>query len=599
MMKVWDAYGRVGEIPREEWRTKVLPVNFQNAWNNADQLSSLINNALNDGFVPDCLEPARQLHRIDSNAQRGTTYLAVILIQLKAFDEAEKVITSTLQKHGDDGVLLTNLAKAQSGKGDEALAERTLWRALEIDPNLDNGLMWYSAIHRERGGENAGQEAFRRVAALPGSWRAQLWLARAALGARQPDQALALYRESLSKVGKPVPTDLLQQISGDLGNAGYLPEILQIVAPHFDPAAHGIQVGNNLIKANLDLGQFAAARRVLDQLYAQKRPDWEQLLSYWDTELTKARISLGTNEDKPPQVSLLTIAGPIWLKPESPAAKLFPTKSEESIVIGFLGCTSEIATNSKRIQHQMSDTPGRLSRAIPLFLAEQIQFGNTARPQTFIPWISGETPGFVLSGGAWSDEEAANHTRQGEIKCDYVVTIHLKPIPEPWTAELRLIRTIDAKCLGTLSGSFLSAKPEERIPALAQQLLSLLGEQAEVESVPCAPLYHFPPGPHFAYYLLRLEQLLAVRCGSMDGVSATFLSGEREIIGGNLQLCLDLPQNAAVRILLAQTLLAMKKARPEVISEFKDKVALLQKEYPLSEPAHATVQQIIGEAFTV
>src|SRR4051794_21937136 len=137
MMKVWDEYGRVSEIPREQWRTQVLPINFQRCWTKPDELANLIQSALNDGFIPDCLGPARQLHRIDPQPKRGATFLAVILLQLKKFEEAEKVITEAMRKHGEDGTLLTNLAKAQNGKGDAALSERTLWHALETDPNLD------------------------------------------------------------------------------------------------------------------------------------------------------------------------------------------------------------------------------------------------------------------------------------------------------------------------------------------------------------------------------------------------------------------------------------------------------------------------------
>src|SRR6185369_8004214 len=117
-------------------------------------------------------------------------------------------------------------------------------------------------------------EALRRLAELPGSWRAQLWLAREALKSRQLDEALTLYRETLSSAAKPVPGDLLQQMSGDLGNAGHLPELLQLTESHFDCGKHGLQVGNNLIKAHLDLGQLEAARRILDQLYGLKRADW-------------------------------------------------------------------------------------------------------------------------------------------------------------------------------------------------------------------------------------------------------------------------------------------------------------------------------------
>jgi hypothetical protein len=408
-----------------------------------------------------------------------------------------------------------------------------------------------------------------------------------------------LYQEALGRVVKPVPWELLHQMSGDLGNAGHLPEILQLVEPQFDAQSHGLLVGNNLLKARLDLGQMDAARRILDQLYAVKRPDWKEHLSYWDTELAKARLAVNAKDSKElTNVALLTIDGPVWLKPDSPAAELFPAKSAEATTIAFLVCSTEIATNSKRVQQQMADTPGRLSRALPLFWAEQVEFGSEARAQTLVPWVADNAPGFVLGGVPWKDEDAANYARQGEIKNDYIVTAHLKPNAEPWAMDVRLIRTIDAKCLGTLSGSFPSAKPEEGIPALAQQLLVLLREQAEVEPVPDPPLYQVPGAPHFAYYLLRLEQLLAVRCAGMDGVPSGFLSGEREIIDGNLQLCLDFPQNVGARILLAQTLLAMKKPRPDILPEFKDKLLLLQKEKPLPEPAHGVVQRMLNEVLT-
>src|SRR5436190_9306803 len=374
MLKAWDEYGRICEIPREEWRTKVLPLNFRNTWNKPDELAALINNALNDGFIADCLEPARQLHRIDPQRKRAINLLAFVLLKLDQLDESEQILTQTIKEHGKDCLLLNNLAKVHHGRGNQALVESTLWESVELDPNLENSFGWYVAVHRERGGEETAVEAMRRVASLPGSWRAQLWLARSALKARQLDQALSLHREALARAGKPIPSDLLQQISGDLGNAGHLPEILQLVEPHFDAATHGLLVGNNLIKAHLDLGQLDSARRVLDQLYALKRTDWKEHLSFWDTEIAKTRVATTGERKEPIQVAMLTIEGPIWLRPSSPAAELFPRKSTDATGVAFLGCAVEIATNSKRIQHQMADAPGRLSRALPLFLAEQIEF---------------------------------------------------------------------------------------------------------------------------------------------------------------------------------------------------------------------------------
>ncbi len=596
MIKVWDDYGRVGEVSRETWRTQVLPHNFQQTWNDSDKLATLIHSALNDGFIADCLEPARQLHRIDHDAKRGATYLAVILLQLKQFAEAEKVVTEALQQHGEDGTLLTNLAKAQSGKGDSALAERTLWHALEVDPNLDNGLMWYQAIHRDRGGEAAAEAAFERVATLPGSWRAQVWMARSALQARNLPRAMNLYHSALACVTRPAPTDLLQQISGDLGNAGHLPEILQLIGPQFDPVAHGLSVGNNLIKAYSDLGQLDAARRILDQLYRQKRGDWKESLAFWDTTLAKAALEYREPPKEVPPVTMLCISGPVWLKAESPAAELFPTKSQEVPTVALIGSAIEVITNSKRPQHQMADTPGRMSRALPLFLAEQLEFRSNLRTQTLIPWIQGKTPAFALCGLPWEDDNASALARQSEIKSDYVITIFLKPNSEPWSAELRLVRTIDANLLGNVCGTLSPSHPEEGVKTLVGKLLELLGQHIELHGIAPDASYQVPTAGWFPNYLLRLEQLLAVRCAAMDGMPLGFLNGEREILDGNLQLCLEYPQNLNLRILLAQTLLAMHTARPLVVGEYAETIARLQKEQPLPEPAHSVVQRLLKDA---
>ncbi|MEQ1852062.1 MAG: hypothetical protein ABMA01_10770 [Chthoniobacteraceae bacterium] len=551
---------------------------------------------MNDGFRADVVDAARQLYKIDTDVVRGACVWGIVLMEEDRLDGAEKVFRDFISRHGEAGVILTNLAKVYATRKDDTQAEQILWHALELDPNQDNGFGWYEVIHRERGGDEAGLAAMRRVAALPGSWRAQLWLARAALKSKDLGAALALYRESLSRAPRPAPGDLLMQISGDLGNAGHLPEILQLVEPHFDPATHGLQVGNNLIKAHLDLGRGDAARRIVDQLYALKRPDWKETLSFWDTELAKARVGLARPETPQSiQMAMLTVQGPAWLKPESPAAELFPAKSPDGPTICFLGSTAEIATNSKRVQQQLSDAPGRLSRAVPLFLAEAVEFGSNARVRTLVPWIAGDTPGFVLGGVPWTDEDAANYARQGETRSDFAVVTHLKPNADPWTLELRLVRTIDGKCVGTLETSFPMARPEEGLPDLARQLLALLVQQASVESGPSPAAYQVPGAPDFAYYLLRLEQLLAVRCGSMDGVPSAFLSGEREVLDGNLQLCLTHPGNVPVRILLAQTLLAMKRVRPDILPEFTERLAMLQTEHPLTEPAHAVLQRLFNE----
>ena len=294
---------------------------------------------------------------------------------------------------------------------------------------------------------------------------------------------------------------------------------------------------------------------------------------------------------------MLVDDGPVWLAPHSAAGELFPAPTGELVRIAFLGSTAEVGSSSDQPSHQLSDTPGRLSRAIPLFLAEQVYFHGHAQVRPMVPWLKGETPSFVLARPPWETASAAQYARSGQPPPDYVVVTHVIPAADLWKVQLRLVRTIDAAVLGTAEASFAIAQPETALRELSGTLLKLLQKEASLDRVTPPPQYHPPSGPDFAYYLLRLEQLLAVRCSTMDGTPPQFLSGCREIIDGNLHLCVSQTNNVVPRLLLLQTLCSMKKVRPEVVDEYREKILLLQKEKPLAEPAHSVLQRLISEVY--
>jgi len=289
MIRAYDAEGREIRITREQWRDNVLPGAIEQDWNDADRLAGLIIQSLNDGFIDEMVRPAERLAELDRNAERAVVLQAIVYMKQGRLDDSEGVLRAFCAQHGETGIVLTNLAKVHAERDDEANALDTLWRALQLDPNQDNGLGWFEAIHRDVGGDAAGIAAMRKVAALPGSWRARLWLARGELGSHNYAGALALYREALSYAGQPTPADLLMQMSGDLGNAGRIADILELAGPRFQAQTHGLPVGNNLVKASLHMGRLDDAQHVLDQLRALNRPDWQETLAYWDNELAQAR----------------------------------------------------------------------------------------------------------------------------------------------------------------------------------------------------------------------------------------------------------------------------------------------------------------------
>jgi hypothetical protein len=194
------------------------------------------------------------------------------------------------------------------------------------------------------------------------------------------------------------------------------------------------------------------------------------------------------------------------------------------------------------------------------------------------PWAIAPVSGFVVSGQRWPDEAAVQTVQSGEHASDYVVSVHLDAEVEPWTAELAFIRTSDGTRIGELNAEFMPNTPENGLGDLADEvveLLKVLGPASE------SPAYVVPGPATFGSYLLRLEQLLAVRCASMDGVTPQFLNGEHEILQGDLALCLAEPANLPARLLLLSTLAALGKINPPVAQEFAPKVDQLKREFPI------------------
>lgn len=594
LIRVFDKFGREFFISKDEWRRNVLPGTLKSNWNDPDQLCEIIINALNDGFISDVGKAAERLYELNPSASRNVCVYAIVLLKNNRIDGAEKVLKSFLEKNGDDGSVLTNLAKVYAARGETEKQDATLWHALTVDPNQDNGLGWYVALERERSGEEAALTVLRRVTQLPNSWRPQLWLARAALTANDLPQAIDYYCEGLSHAGSNVPTDLLMQMSGDLGNRGHLAELLELTERHFVPEQHGLQVGNNLIKAHIELGHVDAARKILDQLYSLKRPDWKETLGYWDTQIAKSQMAKSKAElTEPLSMMMLTIEGPVWLKSDSPAGRIFPLTRKDGPLITFLGSSATTSSPAQAVEPQMADAPGRMSRALPLFLAEQVAFASEANVQTFIPWISeGGGGGFVLSGVAWTDDYVLDYIKRSQTKSEYVAVMHLNTVSDPWNVDLRVLQTSNGECVANRQSFVAQSIPGEPVIELSHQLIDLITEELHIKATKTS-LYRVPDEPYLSNYLLRLEQLLAVRCAGMEGVSASFLHGEREIIDGNLQLCLTFPSNVTTRILLVQTLLTMNRIKPEVVRQFIEKVTMLQKEKPLTEPAQSIVQEML------
>ena len=90
-VRAFDQYGREVMVPRDEWRTNVIPNMLKEAWDNPDQLYVMILNSLTDGFATEMLEAGQHLAETDTVAARGACMYGNVLMQLGRRDEAKKV----------------------------------------------------------------------------------------------------------------------------------------------------------------------------------------------------------------------------------------------------------------------------------------------------------------------------------------------------------------------------------------------------------------------------------------------------------------------------------------------------------------------------
>ena len=178
MIQVFDGYGRPLQVTRADWWDSVLSDNLEKAKGDPDRLYTVVLGALRDGFAEESVPYAEHLHQTDPLRVRGATLLSIAYREAARPADAEQVLTRALADEGRDPTLLTNLAQLQD---DPQKAEALLWEALGQDPNADVAFSALLALRREQGGADSEAEAIGRLAERPGSWRAQLWRARADL----------------------------------------------------------------------------------------------------------------------------------------------------------------------------------------------------------------------------------------------------------------------------------------------------------------------------------------------------------------------------------------------------------------------------------
>ncbi|MEO7800240.1 MAG: hypothetical protein ABIY47_21200 [Opitutaceae bacterium] len=269
------------------------------------------------------------------------------------------------------------------------------------------------------------------------------------LEAKDLPGALAIYEEVLTTAGDRA--DVLVTISGDLGSNGHVASIVDLIAPRYDAERHGPATGLNLLQAYLALRQTGSAQHVLDILFELQRPELEERLHGFSNALADliAQGAAPVNDADTPgsptaaaKIDMVSISKPIWFYGLEPlAAEILPAKEGDLRRIAFAqlalpGAYRDFGAALKLPEDEL----GRLSRAIPLWLAETFYFSPLYSPVAVVGLL--QTPELklpMLFNSDWTTENLRQIVDSTEGGFDYVVTGSLHQTAGDYELTLRIL----------------------------------------------------------------------------------------------------------------------------------------------------------------
>jgi hypothetical protein len=213
----------------------------------------------------------------------------------------------------------------------------------------------------------------------------RLITAREKLEKKDLPGAMAIYEEVLATAGDRA--DVLVTISGDLGSTGNVPQIIELIAPHYDALRHGPATGINLVQAYLSVRDADAAQHVLDILFSLNRPELQERLLGFSNAVAelihhgsvKGIPQFSSVGDDPAEnavgVALVSISRPIWSYGLESVEGALPKKEGKLRRVAFAQLSLPTAYADPDAAARLpEDEMGRLSRAIPLWFAETFYF---------------------------------------------------------------------------------------------------------------------------------------------------------------------------------------------------------------------------------
>jgi hypothetical protein len=286
---------------------------------------------------------------------------------------------------------------------------------------------------------------------------------------RNLEGAQTIYTEILASPAGSRP-DVLVRISGDLGATGHVAAIPELIAPLYDAERHGPATGINLLQAYLALRNPQAAQHVLDLLFALQKPELEERLWGFSNAIGELMESdrHGPAAAEATSVNLVTISKPIWTYGIEDLPDLLPPPNPKAKTVAFAQLTLPDHDNTDELSQQPEEALGRLTRGLPLWLADSLYFS----PQYTTLGVAGVIgqQHYMAFPAAWTTDNIRQLIETSGSSIDYVMTGELREQDGDYRLALRLWEIKGFRERKTFEATWTPANADTVLADLHQQI---------------------------------------------------------------------------------------------------------------------------------
>ena len=374
---------------------------------------------------------------------------------------------------------------------------------------------------------------------------ARLKQAREELERKNVAAAMAIYEEVLTLA--PDRADVMATASGDLGVSGHPHQIIELIAARYDAQRHGPAAGINLLQAYLAVRDPESAQHILDVIFSLNRPELQdRLLGFSNViadmmllaeEGSVAMAPAPGGEEDATRIELVSISKPIWFYGLENVPGVLPPKEGRLRRIAFGQLAILGLPDAEAFQKEPDGELGRLSRGIPLWLAEMLTFSVNYTAIAAVATMNRERYGYF--GGEWSPEHIRQLVDSSEGGIDYVFTGALRLLHGDYELTLRLWEVKKFRERKSFTVRWTPATADQALGQLQAQVRTFM----EFTPYPAGQGLAYAPPAQVRDYIEAL------------GAALTFFLGEKQILSAG-QLVLPAPLAARVAALAAGSELA-------------------------------------------